>query len=86
MSRHAVPLNGHDENIFIAEVSDWLTHANDDEKFDKLVIAASPKTLGYIRDKLDKRVKEKITREMDKDYINTPLPELEDALLKKAST
>ncbi|MBU0800165.1 MAG: host attachment protein [Alphaproteobacteria bacterium] len=76
-------LNGHDEKLFISEVADWLVHASDDRQFTNLIIAAAPKTLGYIRDLFDQRLKAKIVQEIDHDYTNAPLTEIENLLLNK---
>jgi len=71
----------HDERMFLSNVADWLKKALDQDKFNKLVIAASPNALGLLRDCLDHRVEDIVVREINKDYTNMPLAELEKALL-----
>lgn len=73
--------NGHDEAMFMGEVAHWLKQAASNNNFKTLVIAAAPKALGQLRTQLDPSLKNKVTREIDKDYTNIPLAELEAALL-----
>ena len=50
--------------------------------FDRLVVAADPTSLGVFRSAASSALKAKVTAEIDRDYIHTPLPELEAALAK----
>ncbi|MDJ0826850.1 MAG: host attachment family protein [Rhodobacter sp.] len=45
-------------------------------EFDRLAISAPPKMLGAIRDRLPKGLADKLTAEMDKDLLHTPLADL----------
>jgi protein required for attachment to host cells len=44
------------------------------------VIAADPKTLGQIRRHCHKELESRIVGELAKDLINSPVPEIEQAL------
>ncbi len=59
---------------FITKISD-IIHDNLNE-YDGLIIIAPPERLGEIRAHLTHAVKEKITREIGKDLVKTPLKEI----------
>ena len=61
----------------LAEILYKRAHAN---KFDKLVIAADPSTLGNLRKELHQAVEERIIHEVPKDLTNHPLDEMEKVL------
>ncbi len=44
--------------------------------YDRLVLVAPPKALGYLRSALSDSVREKITGEIDKDLVHLPMQEL----------
>jgi protein required for attachment to host cells len=49
-------------------------------EFEHLVVAAAPKALGRFRKTVGRELQEKIRVELDKDYVNTPMKELEQTL------
>ena len=66
---------------FAKDLADILyrrAHAN---KFDKLVIAADPSTLGELRKELHQVVTDKVIAEVAKDLTNHPLDEMEKVLV-----
>ena len=59
---------------FAKQVSDFLgNHAND---FERLFVAAAPRTLGDLRKHLPNQVSQKVSMELDKDLTNLPDHEL----------
>ena len=61
----------------LAEILYKRAHAN---KFDKLIIAADPSTLGNLRKELHQAVEQRIIHEVPKDLTNHPLDEMEKVL------
>ncbi|MDI6004495.1 host attachment protein [Cobetia marina] len=55
------------QDFFAKEVAQYLKQAANDGKFDQLIIAAAPKFLGALRDKLDKPVAKLVSETVDKD-------------------
>ena len=74
----------HNGGAFIQKLSAWLDLASKEKVFDRLVLAASPHTLGDIRTSLSKDIQNRIIGEMDKDLIETPEKEIENHLSKIA--
>ena len=64
----------------LAEILYKRAHAN---KFDKLIIAADPSTLGNLRKELHKAVQEKVIAEIDKDLTNHDLDGIEQVLTQQ---
>ena len=62
----------------LAEILYKRAHAN---KFDKLVIAADPSTLGELRKEFHQVVSDKVIAEVAKDLTNHPMDEMEKVLL-----
>jgi len=63
---------------FARTVADRVAHAFDAHAFDKLVIAAAPKTLGDLRTALPARVRAVVSAEIAKDLVKIPAIELAD--------
>ena len=61
----------------LAEILYKRAHAN---KFDKLVIAADPSTLGELRKEFHQAVTDRIIHEVPKDLTNHPMDEMEKVL------
>lgn len=59
---------------FASEVADFLHQHN--SEFDQLVLVASPKMLGDLRNTMPQSDKDKVTAELGKDFTNTPLAKL----------
>lgn len=49
-------------------------------EFEHLVVAAAPKALGHFRKSVGRELREKIRVELDKDYVHTPIKDLEQTL------
>ena len=61
----------------LAEILYKRAHAN---KFEALVLAADPSTLGELRKELHQSVTDRIVAELDKDLTNHPIDEIEKML------
>jgi protein required for attachment to host cells len=57
-------------------IAEKLNHACQNRQFDHLVLAASPKTLGRLRQDLSADVTDRILAEIPKDFTHTPPQEL----------
>lgn len=68
----------YEEFRFVSRVSQFLDeHVND---YDQLVVAAAPKALGTLRKKLSSNVQKKVRAELNKDFTNVPLHEVQGQL------
>ncbi len=74
----------HSDSAFIQKLTEWLDRASKEKVFDRLVLVASPHTLGDIRALLSKNVHDHIAVEVDKDLIKLSDKEIEDHLSKIA--
>jgi len=72
----------HSDGAFIQKLMAWLDLASKENVFDRLVLVASPHTLGDIRAALSKDVRCRIAAEVDKDLIKMPEKEIEEHLAK----
>lgn len=72
----------HNDSAFIQKLTAWLDMASKENVFDRLVLVASPHTLGDIRASLSKSIHDRIAAEVDKDLIKLPEKEIEDHLSK----
>jgi protein required for attachment to host cells len=64
------------EERFAAQVANLLYHMEHANKFDDLVLVASPKMLGDLRARLHPEVAECVIAEIPKDLTGHPLPEI----------
>jgi protein required for attachment to host cells len=48
--------------------------------FDRLIVSADPKSLATFRKAADQRLKEKVSVELNKDHVHTPVKALEQAI------
>lgn len=69
-----------DELAHGAAIAGWLNSRALDGELGELVIAADPKTLGQIRQRCHKEVKNLIAGEVAKDLVNSPIPDIERIL------
>jgi protein required for attachment to host cells len=85
-ARHAMepPTDPHRQATvnFIGSVATFLEKANNAGRFDRLVIAAPPRALGVLREKLAPAVKRKIGAELAKDLVKIPLRDLPEHIAK----
>lgn len=72
----------HGDGAFIKKLAGWLEQASREKVFDRLVIVASPHTLGDIRASLDPNVQGRVAAEVSKDLIKMPDKEIEAHLTK----
>ena len=69
-----------DELAHGAAIAEWLNTRTLRGGIDQVVIAADPKTLGQIRQHCHKELESRIVGELAKDLINSPMPDIEQAL------
>jgi protein required for attachment to host cells len=72
----------HNDGAFIQKLMAWLDLASKEDVFDRLVLVASPRTLGDFRAAISKDVRCRIAAEVDKDLIKMPEKEIEEHLAK----
>ena len=70
----------HKDSGFIQKLTEWLESASRENVFDRLILVASPHTLGDIRSSLGKNIQARITAEVDKDLIKLSEKEIEEHL------
>ena len=64
-----------------AAIAEWLTTQALRDGLGEVVIAADPKTLGQIRQHCHVELRQRIVGEVAKNLINSPMPEIERALV-----
>ena len=70
-----------DELAHGAAIADWLNTQTLRGGIDEVVIAADPKTLGQIRQHCHKELESRIVGEVAKDLVNSPVEQVERALV-----
>lgn len=82
--RHAMDggrnLHEAEEDKFLARVASRLVTAERAHSFDHLVIAAPPRALGALREKLPASVQSRIVADTPKDLLDEPAPRLQARL------
>lgn len=68
------------EDRFAAEAAERLNRAALANEFEKLIVIASPRTLGELRKHYHKQVESRITAEIAKDLTGHPVDKIENAL------
>lgn len=68
------------ERHFIEGIVEKLGHAATGKKFDRLLIAAPPRMLGWIRKALDAATRDRVIGEIPKDLTKLPVHELPEHL------
>ena len=61
---------------FARQIADYLETAQSESKFNKLVLTAAPKFLGYLRQYLSARVAVLVSQEIDKDLVQHPAQDI----------
>ena len=61
---------------FIRDLAALLDKEATRGRYDRLVLVAPPKALGYLRDALSDQVRNRITGEIDKDLVHLPIRDL----------
>lgn len=67
---------------FARDLANWLKAAHQANAFDRLILAAPPKTLGDLRAHLDPQVAKQVRAEIDKDLTNHSQDQLEEQIGK----
>jgi protein required for attachment to host cells len=70
----------HENLEFVREVAKLLEDRAKRNAYDRLVLVAPPRTLGDLRDALDKNAKSRIAAEIDKDLIAFPAEEIRERI------
>lgn len=65
---------------FAHQISDWLDEAVRENAFDRLILAAAPKTLGDLRKAVTQPVRERIFAEINKDLTKLDVRTLQEEL------
>ena len=73
-----------EKDRFAADLADMLFKRAEKNDFDRLVICAAPHTLGELRKQLHKTVVDRLIGEIDKDFTNLPVNEIEKHLKKES--
>jgi len=60
----------HQAELFARSLADYLLQAHTQNRYQNLILAAGPETLGLLRKLLDKQVTGAISQELNKDYTN----------------
>jgi protein required for attachment to host cells len=69
-----------DEPRFVEHFTRRLAERADQGAFDRLIVAADPHALGYFRECAPEPLRKKVVVEVSKDYVHTPVKDLEAAL------
>lgn len=75
MDPHTDPQR-HREHEFARSICTHLDEKAAAASFDRIVVAAAPRTLGDIRDMLGKQVRDRVHAELDKDLVHLPVGDL----------
>ena len=70
----------HETELFAKDISHFLLKAQQEGRYQSLVISASPQFLGSLRQNLDQHVKAVIKQEFNKDYTQVPVHQLREQL------
>lgn len=76
-SRHTHEAHHHEETEFAESISSMLEEAKNRERFDRLILCASPEMLGNLRKSLSPMVEKTVYGELAKDLVNIPDVDLE---------
>lgn len=74
--------NHHDDAHFAQDIAAWLDKAVREDAFDRLVLAAAPRTLGALRKALSESVHARVVAEVDRDFTAKSSGELQEELQK----
>ena len=70
----------HETELFAKEISHFLLKAQQEGRYQNLILSASPQFLGTLRLNLDQHVKAAIKHECNKDYTQVPPHQLREQL------
>ncbi|SDZ34197.1 Protein required for attachment to host cells [Jannaschia faecimaris] len=80
LAPHNAPDKGPDG--FAGEIASRLAASLKSGAFEKLVVVAAPRMMGFLRDRLDAETRASIWMEIDKDFTQMPLEKIDAALRK----
>ena len=72
--------HAHAEREFARQLCGTLEHGAGEGSFDRIVLAAAPRTLGHLREMMTQGVRERVHSEIDKDYTRLSLHDLSERL------
>lgn len=78
--QQAGPVGFITEPEFVAEFTQHLAERARRGAFDRLIVSAAPKALATFREKAPEELKGKVAAELNKDYVHTPIKQLEAAI------
>ena len=70
----------HETELFAKDLSQYLLKAQQEGRYQHLVLAASPQFLGSLRNNLHPQVRAAIKQEFNKDYTQVPVHQLREQL------
>jgi len=70
----------HETELFAKDLAHYLLKAQQEGRYQHLVLSASPQFLGTLRNNLDPHVKAVIKQEFNKDYTQVPVHQLREQL------
>ena len=73
----------YETEVFVRQLRDYLDHARNAHRYDRLHLVAPPKFLGLLRKELGKEVQKLVTEELPKDLSGLNTRDLEQRLLGK---
>lgn len=76
----SVSQEDHAADRFSREVMQYIEHANDDNRFESLVMIASPEFLGLLRRQFSRRIEGKIRQQLSTDIAGLKTPQIRDYL------
>ncbi len=75
----------HAADLFAKDVAEYLLKAQQEGRYQQLVLAASPEFLGVLRTKLNQQVQQAIKTEVNKDYTHSSGQQLREQLQAHAA-
>ena len=76
---HQTPAE-HQSELFARSLCDYLLQGHQQNRYNRLTLAAAPQFLGLLRKMLDPQVSKLVTVELDKDYTQVPPHQLREQI------
>jgi protein required for attachment to host cells len=70
----------HETELFARDIGHYLLKAQQEGRFQHLILSASPQFLGSLRSQLDPHLKAVLKQELNKDYTQVPAHQLREQL------
>lgn len=77
LSLNSTHFDEENKRRFAKKITHFLKNAENDDKFDELVVIGSKGFIGFLRKKLTKPIKSKITKEISKNFYTEKIHELD---------